>query len=69
MGGCESLSAPAGSFAHDLLLDTERFGVPARTVEIDSPRSSTPARRGKWPARRDRGAPAASMSTALSDFR
>ena len=37
MGECESLSARAGSFAQDLLLDTARFGVPARTVEIELP--------------------------------
>lgn len=37
MGGCESLSARAGSFAHDLLLDTERFGVRAGAVEIELP--------------------------------
>ncbi len=34
MGGCESLSARAGSFAHEVSLTTERMGVAAGTATV-----------------------------------
>jgi hypothetical protein len=37
MSGCESLSARAGSFAHEVLLDTERLGVAAGTAKVVLP--------------------------------
>lgn len=37
MGGCESLSARAGSFVHEVMLDTERLGVPSGTATVRLP--------------------------------
>jgi hypothetical protein len=37
MGGCESLSARAGSFVHEIMLDTERLGVPSGTATVRLP--------------------------------
>ena len=37
MGGCESLSARAGSFASSVLLRTERMGLATGSVRVDLP--------------------------------
>jgi hypothetical protein len=37
MGGCESLSARAGSFASSVLVRTERMGIPSGSVRIRLP--------------------------------
>ncbi|MET0838145.1 MAG: hypothetical protein ABWY19_05145 [Marmoricola sp.] len=37
MGGCESLSARAGSFASSVLVRTERMGIPSGSVRVRLP--------------------------------
>lgn len=37
MGGCESLSARAGSFASSVLVRTERMGMSTRSVRVELP--------------------------------
>ncbi len=37
MGGCENLSARAGSFVHEVILDIERMGIPTGTATVRLP--------------------------------